>query len=150
MSSQLALLACLASTLYMTGVIVVVQVVHYPLFERVEASAFSRYHAEHVRLMTTVVFVPMLVELLSGAWLAFRSPGGSSPWLAWAGLAAAVVTWASTGWLSVPLHDRLSRGFDPGAQRALVRTNVVRTAAWVIHSLIVLAMTAGALRGHSS
>ena len=50
MLSKYVLLACLASTLYMTGVIVVVQVVHYPLFERVEATSFRRHHAEHARL----------------------------------------------------------------------------------------------------
>ncbi len=115
MSSTIALLACLASTLYMTGVIVVVQVVHYPLFERVETTAFTRYHAEHVRLMTFVVLVPMVVELLSSAWLVFRCPHGASPWLAWVGLTAAVVTWLATARLSVPLHDRLARGFRTGS-----------------------------------
>lgn len=150
MSNELALLACLASTLYMTGVIVVVQVVHYPLFERVETIAFPRYHAEHVRRMTPVVLLPMLVELVSSAWLAFRRPEGASPWLCWVGLAAALVTWAATGWLSVPLHNRLAREFEAGAHRALVRTNVVRTVAWSVHSATVLAMTAGALHGHAS
>ncbi|MGP0064258.1 MAG: hypothetical protein ACLQGP_11745 [Isosphaeraceae bacterium] len=145
MSSKFVLLACLASTLYMTGVIVLVQVVHYPLFERVEAMAFRRYHAEHVRLMTLLVLGPMVVELLSSAWLVFRRPEGPAAWLAWAGLAAAVVTWAATARLSVPLHDRLARGFDPEAHHALVRTNFVRTIAWFVHASTVLVITAGAM-----
>ncbi len=146
MLSEFVLLACLALTLYMTGVIVVVQVVHYPLFERVEATSFRRYHAEHVRLMTLVVIVPMIVELVTSAWLVFLLTEMTSRWLAWAGLTAAIITWAATARLSVPLHDRLAAGFDPEAHRSLVRTNLVRTVAWIIHSLIVLVLTADSMR----
>ena len=42
MPTKLTLTACLASTLFMTGVIVFVQVVHYPLFGLVEPRAFAR------------------------------------------------------------------------------------------------------------
>jgi hypothetical protein len=140
------LLACLASTLYMTGVIAVVQWVHYPLFERVERAAFPPYHAEHVRLMTYVVFAPMVIELLTSAWLAMWPPRGSDGWLSAAGLLAAIVTWILTAGVSVPLHNRLARGFEAVAHRALVRSNALRTAAWLAHSAIVLTMAAGALR----
>lgn len=79
MLSEFVLLACLASTLYMTGVIVVVQVVHYPLFERVEATSFRRYHAEHVRLMTLVVIVPMIVELVTSGMVGLSPDGDDEP-----------------------------------------------------------------------
>lgn len=146
MSTSLPLLACLASTLYMTGAIAVVHWVHYPLFERVEASAFRRYHEQHVRLITPVVALPMLVELLSSGWLTIWPPPGSGRWLAGSSLIAAMVTWAVTASLSVPLHGRLAEGFDPTSHRALVRTNAIRAAAWFAHSGIVLGMTALALR----
>lgn len=141
------LLACLAATLYMTGVIAVVQWVHYPLFERVEPSAFRRYHAEHVRLMTHVVFLPMVIELLTSGWLAFRPPHGSGRWLAIAGLGLALLTWGVTACVSVPLHNRLAAGFDAGAHRLLMRTNAIRAAAWAVHSGVVITLTARAMAG---
>lgn len=146
MIEPLPLLTCLAATLYMTGVIAVVQWVHYPLFDRVDAASFGRYHLEHVRRMTPVVFGPMVVELVTSGWLVVRPPDGSPAWLAWAGLCAAVATWVVTAAISVPLHNRLARGFEAGAHRALVASNALRAAAWVVHSAVVLTMTARAMK----
>ena len=53
------LLAHFAATLFMTGVIWFVQVVHYPLFDRVQGDRFSVYAASHGRLTTWVVAPPM-------------------------------------------------------------------------------------------
>jgi hypothetical protein len=55
------LLAHLAATLFMIGVIWFVQVVHYPLFSRVGPEKFSLYSEAHSRLTTYVVGPPMLV-----------------------------------------------------------------------------------------
>lgn len=145
MIDAMPLLACLAATLYMTGVIAVVQWVHYPLFEKVDLNAFRGYHAEHVRRMTPVVLAPMLIELATSGWLVYRPPGGSGRGLAGVGLLAAGVTWAVTAMISVPLHNRLAAGFEAEAHRALVRTNAIRSAAWVVHSAVVLVMAARAM-----
>ena len=131
MPTKFVLLACLASALYMTGVIVVVQVVHYPLFASVDRTSLGRYHGEHVRLMMHVVFAPMVCELVASGWLVAHPPVGSSGWLTGSSLAAAIVTWAVTAVFSVPLHNRLAVGFDESAHRALMRTNAIRVAAWV-------------------
>ncbi len=146
MESNLALLTCLASTLYMMGVIWFVQVVHYPLFDQVGPDVFRRYHASHTRRTTPVVALPMLLELGSSLALVVHPPFGSTPGWTWAGLAASVVCWASTVVLSVPSHRRLASGFDRRTHRALVLTNLVRLAGWSAHALIVLGLTAVALR----
>ena len=146
MTTKITLLACLASTLYMTGVIAVVQVVHYPLFARVDPSAFPRYHSEHIRLIGLVVMVPMAVELVTSGLLVVRRPDGTSPGLALAGLAAVLATWVITAVWSVPSHDRLAWGFDATAHQTLVWTNVLRALGWVAHSVTVLIMTGRALR----
>jgi hypothetical protein len=146
MSSKLVLLACLASTLFMSGVIWFVQVVHYPLFERVDPGAFRRYHADHTRLTTYVVVLPMVVELLASFYLVVRRPEGVGPSLAWLGLGAALLSWASTLLLSVPSHERLSLGWDTQTHLRLVRTNAVRLVSWTAHSVILLVMTAQSIR----
>ena len=146
MPPQSALLACLASTLFMTGVIWFVQVVHYPLFDRVQPESFRRYHADHTRMTGLVVILPMGVELLTSVSLAIRRPEAVEPWLAWVGLAAVLATWGATFFLSVPAHGRLSSGFDGDAHRMLVSTNVLRVVAWSVHSIVLVAMTARLIR----
>lgn len=119
-----------AATLFMTGVIWVVQVVHYPLFARVGAGGYPAYQQAHVRLIALVVTPVMLAELATAvAWAAAfakRGPAGA-PWVNLAGLA---VIWASTALLQVPAHERLAEAFDPGAHRRLVDTNWIRTIVW--------------------
>lgn len=134
------LLLNIASVLYMCGVIWTVQLVHYPLMARVGGAEFSRYHASHTSLMTLVVLLPMVVELGTSGLLALGAVPlpGVPRGLLWLGFALAVATWAVTFFVSVPLHGRLSSGFDASAHRALVQTNWLRTIAWSAHGLVVL------------
>lgn len=139
------LLACLGSTCFMTGLIWLVQLVHYPLLGEVGVASFGRYHAEHVRRIGPIVAGLMLIELFSAGGLIVVRPSGIPVWLAIAGFAAVTITWISTAAVQVPLHGRLATGFDPVAHRQLVRSNWVRTISWTAHSAIVLGMAALAL-----
>ena len=49
---RLVFLSQIASTLYMTGLIWFVQVVHYPLLGAVGGSEFSAYEQRHMSLTT--------------------------------------------------------------------------------------------------
>jgi hypothetical protein len=144
--TKLALLTCLSSTLFMTGLVWFVHVVHYPLFDRVEVEAFRRYHADHTRTTGYVVVVPMFLELVTSFALVARRPDGSKSWMVWLGLGCAIVSWGSTFFFSVPAHGRLAMGFDVETHRSLVWTNGIRVVSWSVHSLVLLLMTARALR----
>ena len=128
----------LAATLYMWGVIWTVQIVHYPLFARVGAQNWHLYHEGHTRLMTLVVLPAMVTELGTAGLLALTRPTWLSPGLLWAGFAFAVLTWAVTFFISVPLHDTLGRGFDEATIARLVSTNWLRTALWTGHAAVLL------------
>ncbi|MBC8104410.1 MAG: hypothetical protein H7Z41_17680 [Cytophagales bacterium] len=132
------LLLNLASTLYMVGVILTVQLVHYPLMGQVGAEQFRAYHSAHTSQMSWVVLLPMIAELGTSGLLAFAPLPGVPRWLLWTGFALAVLTWAATFFLSVPLHGKLSLGFDAEAHRFLVQTNWVRTVFWTAHGGITL------------
>jgi len=134
----------LASTLFMTGVIWFVQIVHYPLFEQAGRAEFSGYHGRHSVLTTWVVGPPMILEAFSAVLLFWFRPAAVPTWLLGAGLALLAVIWLSTAFLQVPGHGLLSRGFAEDAHRRLVRTNWVRTAAWSLRALLVLWMTRSA------
>ncbi|MFP2904546.1 hypothetical protein ACLESD_05715 [Pyxidicoccus sp. 3LFB2] len=135
-----------ASTLYMVGVIAVIQGVHYPLFARVGAAGFTAYASEHGWRITWVVGGPMLVELATAIWLVFRPlPPGVPSWMAWAGLVAVLALWGSTFLLQVPQHEVLRVGFDPDAHRRLVSSNWLRTVLWSLRGVWVLYLLARAM-----
>lgn len=136
------MLAHLAATLYMVGLIWFVQIVHYPLFARVGEGGFSLYSEAHSRLTSYVVGPPMLVEAGTALLLVFLRPEGVPVSLAVAGLALVAVVWLSTALLQVPRHTALGSGFDRSAWRGLVGTNWIRTAAWSARGLLVLWMVA--------
>ena len=142
MAARIAFAACLGSTLFMTGLIWFVHVVHYPLMAKVGADGFRAYHADHTRLTGSVVGGPMLVELVSAAWLVFADRPRDLPF-AWAvaGLVLALVTWGVTGLQSVPAHNRLALGFDAATHRRLVATDLTRALAWTGHAAVLLAAT---------
>ena len=127
-----------AATLFMTGLIWFVQVVHYPLFGQVGCAGFPTYERLHSRNTAWVVGPPMLVEL-GTAILVAMTVGGT---LASSGLALVAVIWGSTWMLQVPAHTRLARGFDAATHCRLVRTNWVRTAAWSLRGVIAMVMFA--------
>lgn len=139
-STTLLVLVHAAATLFMTGLVWFVQVVHYPLYDRVGADGFSRYELDHTRRTGWVVGPAMAVEAGSAAWLLAAPPTGVPVALLWLGAALLALVWLSTFFLQVPRHGELCYGFDAGAHRALVRSNWVRTWLWSARSLVAIAV----------
>lgn len=133
-------LAQVVATLFMTGVIWFVQIVHYPLLVRVGSEGFSAYEAAHVRWTTWLVGPPMLIEALTAALLVWRTPVVVSPVLCAIGLCLLLVIWTSTAVLQVPSHNALMSSFDPVAHHSLVRSNWIRTIAWTLRSVLVVCL----------
>lgn len=143
--SRALLLAQLATTLPLAGLIWTIQLVHYPLFARVGAENFAAYHAEHAQRITWIVAPLMLVELAAAlAWI--RWPFERAPsWLAPAMAALVGVAWITTAFASVPAHAQLELGFVRGAFERLVATNWARTAAWTLRAGLLVWLTARAI-----
>jgi uncharacterized membrane protein len=129
----------------MLGVILVVQVVHYPLFARVGAESYTGYQRSHMRRITFVVLPAMSVELVTAVWLVVERPAAVPAWQAWAGLALVALLWAPTGLVQTPLHRRLTDGFDAPAHRRLVQTNWLRTLGWAARGGLALWMLAAVM-----
>jgi uncharacterized membrane protein len=128
----------LAATLYMTGLIWFVQIVHYPLFGGVGRSVFAAYEQRHSALTTWVVAPPMLVELAAALILLWLRPPQLSLPLLWASAALLAVIWLSTYLIQVPCHSRLVAGYDESIHRWLVVSNWIRTAAWTARAALLL------------
>ena len=143
----LLLLLHAAATLFLTGLIWFVQVVHYPLFARVGEEGYAGYQAAQVRRTGWVVAPAMVAELGSGVALLWLRPGSVPPAWVWLGLGLLAIVWCSTALVQVPRHNALAAGWDERAGRELVRTNWLRTMAWSIRALLVLAMLSAAMAG---
>ncbi len=129
--SDLLLIAQAIASGAMCGVIWFVQVVHYPLFARVEGAGSAAYAHENQSRTGRVVIPFMLVEGLTAAALAWQPPAGVPFPVAVVGLALVAVLWVSTALVQMPLHARLAReGEAPAVVAALVRSNWLRTALW--------------------
>jgi hypothetical protein len=138
------LLANLAATLVMVGIIWFVQIVHYPLFSRVGAAGFRAYSGAHSRLTGLVVGPMMLAEAATAVALVLAPPAGVPPWLSATGLTLLVVIWLSTALLQAPRHRELGLSFDAASHRFLVASNWLRTACWSARGIVVLWMAAEA------
>ena len=144
--AELLFLLQVAATLFMTGLIWFVQVVHYPLFRYVGGAAFPAYERLHAQRTGWVVGLPMVVELLTacaGLWL---RPAGMSRGAAWVSVGLVGVIWASTALLQVPLHEALGRAPTAALMGRLVGTNWVRTVAWTVRSGLVMGVVWRGLR----
>lgn len=125
------------ATLFMTGLIWFVQVVHYPLYSHVGSACFQSYQSNHVKWTGFVVGPVMLVEALSGIALLFQPQDQVSFWGLLTGLILLFGIWLSTALLQVPVHTHFRSKFDPQIHKRLVNTNWLRTTSWTFRSLLL-------------
>ena len=135
--NKLILLANFAATLYMTGVIWLIQLVQYPFFSKIGTREFNDYHAAHSIWITPVVAPLMIVELATSFFIIFYPPSEVDAKLLYIGLVLTLIIWASTFFLQVPMHEKLSQGSEIDAHAFLVNSNWIRTIAWSLRSILV-------------
>jgi hypothetical protein len=128
---KLNFLVHIGATLFMMGAIWIVQVVHYPLFNRVGRAE-----------ITLIVGPVMIIEALTALYLLAERPSSIPALMPVLGLVLVGVVWFSTMFLQVPQHSILSMGFNENAYRFLVDSNWLRTLAWSARGLLVLWMLA--------
>ena len=112
---------------FMAGVICIVQWVHYPGFDYVEAERFVEFENFHTTRISGIVMPAMLIELSTAAGLLYVS---GLHWVFILNLGLLGLIWLSTFFLSVPCHSALASGKNPEIISRLVRTNAPRTVLW--------------------
>lgn len=128
--TKLLLILQIVSTLYLTGLIWTIQLVQYPFFSYFRDAEFTKYHTAYTFWITPAVAPLMLVELGTAILILLFPPSEINYNLLVFGLVLVVLIWLSTFFLQVPMHEKLSAGFDEKAWRSLVNTNWIRTFAW--------------------
>ena len=135
-----------ATTLMLTGLIWVIQLVHYPSFRFVDESRFADFHRFHTFSISLIVIPLMLTELATGSCrlLICMDPSFSDPLTVWgerAAFAALLGVWVSTFLIQVPLHERLALSRDPQLIEALVQSNWIRTGLWSLRAGLLYFLT---------
>ena len=135
-TSTLLLILNIFSTLFMTGLIWFVQIVHYPLFTSVGKENFLAYEKRHSWRTTWVVGPPMLIEAFTSVLLIWYPPLTNNSLLLM-GVGLVFLIWTSTAFLQIPCHGELARGFQPTYQWRLVASNWIRTVAWTLRTVLM-------------
>ena len=125
------------AAIVMTGIIWLVQIVHYPLLATIGPGEFCDYTRRHQVLITWIVGPPMLVEVAAAGALLILAPLLLLSPLYTSALVMLFVIWISTAVLQVPLHGKLCQARDEHSIRRLVLTNWIRTIAWTARAVLL-------------
>ena len=126
-----------AATWFMTGLIWVIQRVHYPMLSRMVGSHWIEAEQEHRQRIFTVVMPVMLLEGITGLMLLWYFPSDAQRGLLYVSLLLLLGIWGSTFLIQVPLHQRLSSGWDARIHVRLVQSNWIRTVGWTLRAVLV-------------
>lgn len=130
MVKQLIIIQLLVTSA-LTGLIWIVQLVHYPGFRYVDQTQFVDFQYHHMRSISYVVVPLMLVELVLACWSQTAFWGKNEVYLISTASILLIVIWLVTFLVSSPIHSQLvTRGYDEKLIARLVNTNWIRTLAW--------------------
>jgi len=124
----------IVSTLFLTGLIWVVQLVHYPSFQ-FWGSRMAEAHAFHSIRISIIVVPIMILELASS----FALSMSEVPYKGWhiMGLVCVLLIWAITFFFIVPVHNVIPFVELPEQSiEKLVSLNTWRTVLWSLKSII--------------
>lgn len=133
---NLLLILNLASSLFLAGLIWTIQIVHYPIFHRLETDNFADHIHFHKGAISLLVVPVMTIELGTSAWLAWFA--SSNLIYHQTGFVTVIIIWLITFFVQVPLHSRLSVARNEKAINHLVKTNWLRTILWSVKAALIL------------
>jgi len=125
----------MSSCLLMTGIIWIIQIVHYPSFNFICQKQFKNFEIFHTKSISYIVGPIMITELMSGLYFVIFLNNINT--LNIINLILLVGIWISTALISVPLHNKLtSNGYNSNNIHSLILTNWIRTILWTIRTAI--------------
>jgi hypothetical protein len=126
------------ATLFLTGLIWTIQVVHYPLFANVGTDVYKNYQTRHMSRIAYIVAPVMFAELATAVYLALFSIAQINPNYFRFGLALVLLNWISTLFVQSPIHGKLAQDYDDALIKKLVTTNWLRTVFWTLRGGLIL------------
>jgi len=133
--NNFVLLGHLIFTSIMTGVIWVIQIVHYPSFHFIEKELYTAFQKFHMNKISIIVIPIMLAELITGMML-FLDKSSKSPFLI-VSFVILVLIWLITGVFFSKAHNELMTGYQELVVNQLVVMNWIRTLLWTLRLLLL-------------
>jgi hypothetical protein len=124
------------SCFFMTGLIWLIQLVHYPAFYFIDPKSFLKFHAFHSQSITWIVGPVMGIELVTAIGLCLLRTQ-----IVYINLFSVLVLWALTALVSVPIHIQLAQSLNLELVRQLIMTNWFRTCIWSLRALAMIDVT---------
>ena len=125
----------LISTAIIVGIIWVIQVVHYPSFYFIERDEYVSFQKFHMDKISYIVVPVMLIESISGFILIYNELNT----VLLISMILLFFIWVLTGIFFVPIHQKLTSGYQEELVEKLVKINWVRTIFWTIRLLLMTA-----------
>ncbi len=123
------------SCFFMTGLIWLVQMVHYPAYRYMNIAVFKNYQNFHTATITFIVGPVMVLEIFTGLALLLQYKFNLTSSVNFLGL---ILIWVATAVWSVPKHGHLALGYNPLVIESLISTNWARTIIWTLRSILIL------------
>ena len=133
--NNFVLLGHLIFTSIMTGVIWVIQIVHYQSFHFIEKELYTAFQKFHMNKISIIVIPIMLAELITGMML-FLDKSSKSPFLI-ISFVILVLIWLITGVFFSKAHNELMTGYQELVVNQLVVMNWIRTLLWTLRLLLL-------------
>ena len=133
--NNFVLLGHLIFTSIMTGVIWVIQIVHYPSFHFIEKELYTAFQKFHMNKISIIVIPIMLAELITCMML-LLDKSSKSPFLI-ISFVILVLIWLITGVFFSKAHNELMTGYQELVVNQLVVMNWIRTLLWTLRLLLL-------------
>ena len=133
-SAAIGLIFCI--NIFLVSLIIITQLISYPLFLRVGRDEFLAYHKFYTKQISYVVTLPMMIELLLSIYVLTIDVN----WLTLINITLLSVVWLSTFIIQVPIHNSLSVEYSGELVSQLIKTNWLRTSIWTLKLILIYVM----------
>ena len=139
--STIILISNLVLSAFLTGLIWVIQVVHYPLFLRIEPDEFRAYEQSHQKRISMIVAPVMIVDIILSLLLVFTNYMENAQAYIIVAFALNLAVFASTLFIFSPIHQKLGNQYDNALIKKLISLNLMRTAMWTARTILLMVLT---------
>ena len=120
---------------FMTGIICLIQLIHYPSFSFIDKNMYSKFQTFHMSRISLLVGPIMILEFFSGLFLLFFFYSESNFFIINFILNILILT--MTIIVIGTIHKKLIEGFKPFLFEKLISMNWIRTVLWLLKSIFI-------------
>ena len=110
----------------MLGIILITQIVNYPILKTVSSKDFSNFHNKYTNQISLIAGPIMIAELFTAILILFTFYN----LLSIINLATVILILSSTIAIQVPIHNKLKNGKNDILINKLINSNCIRLVLW--------------------